>query len=370
MKIVILASYAPSLVNFRGALIRRLLDGGWDVVLVAPDIQVEMFHSAPFNLSEVTIFTVPMQRTGTNPVKDLLYILALYRLLKKLKAQAMLAYTVKPVVYGLIAAQLAGIRHRYALITGLGYAFTEGRSELFSTLVKKLYKFSLKKSEKVMFQNPDDRDFFYSLNILPKNFPSVVVNGSGVNISEFVPVPFPKAISFLLIARFLVEKGIREYIQAARLVKSRFPEVRFLLVGWIDDNPDAITDAELRGWVDEGVIEYLGRLVDVRPAISEASVYVLPSYREGTPRTVLEAMAMGRPVITTDAPGCRETVVHGKNGYLVPVKSSLDLADAMMQFVLYPDLLASMSTESRKIAEDKYDVNKINDYMISEMVGG
>ena len=171
----------------------------------------------------------------------------------------------------------------------------------------------------------------------------------------------------MLIARLLGDKGVREYVQAARIVKKTHSNITFYLVGWIDENPDAIHQEELDCWVSEGVISFEGKLTDVRPAIEKCSVYVLPSYREGTPRTVLEAMAMGRPIITTDAPGCRETVVDGDNGFLVPVKSVDALVKAMQKFIDDPDLIAKMAKHSREIAIEKYDVDKVNAVMLREM---
>jgi glycosyltransferase involved in cell wall biosynthesis len=170
-----------------------------------------------------------------------------------------------------------------------------------------------------------------------------------------------------LIARLLGDKGVREYAQAAALVKQRFPDVTFRLVGWIDDNPDAISQAELDAWIAAGSIEFMGKLSDVRPAIADSCVYVLPSYREGTPRTVLEAMAMGRAVITTDAPGCRETVVDGRNGFLVPVQDVSGLSESMIKLIENPEQVAAMGARSRQMAEEKYDVHKVNKAMLKEM---
>ena len=219
----------------------------------------------------------------------------------------------------------------------------------------------------MFFQNPDDEALFREFQLLPETVPSTVVNGSGVDVAEYSVAPLPDKPCFLLIARLLGDKGVREYAQAAQLVKAVYPEAVFRLVGWIDDNPDAITQRELDQWVGSGLLEFLGRLDDVRPAISDCSVYVLPSYREGTPRTVLEAMAMGRAVITTDAPGCRETVVDGDNGFLVPVKDVNALADAMIKMVATSGLAASMGERSRRIAEEKYDVHKVNAAMLEGM---
>jgi glycosyltransferase involved in cell wall biosynthesis len=256
------------------------------------------------------------------------------------------------------------------LVTGLGYAFTgeaSGKRGLLRKLIQKLYRFGLSKGHKVFFQNPDDQALFRQLDLLPVDIPSCVVNGSGVDVADYSVAPLRDEPSFLLIARLLGDKGVREYANAARKVKLQHPQVSFKLVGWIDDNPDAIGQHELDEWVNSGTLEFLGKLTDVRPAIAGSNVYVLPSYREGTPRTVLEAMAMGRPVITTDAPGCRETVVDGDNGFLVSVQSVDELVSAIIRFIEEPELTARMGQRSRQIAEETYDVHKVNEFMLSEM---
>jgi glycosyltransferase involved in cell wall biosynthesis len=234
-------------------------------------------------------------------------------------------------------------------------------------VLRQLYRASLRGVRAVFFQNPDDERVFRDLRLLRRDVRSVLVNGSGVDLQTFRPVPFPPMISFLMIARLLSLKGIHVYAKAAQIVRARHPGVPFRLVGWIDDTPDAIREEDLRSWVDHGTIEFLGKLDDVRPAIAAASVYVLPSYREGTPRTVLEAMAMGRPVVTTDAPGCRETVRHGCNGFLVPVGDSEALATALERFILSPGLITEMGQESRRMAVEKYDVHGVNKIMLNEM---
>jgi len=305
-----------------------------------------------------------------NPFQDLALLVSLQKLMREIGTDYVLAYTIKPVIYGSLAAWISGVNHRFALITGLGYAFTgeaTGLRKVLRTLIQQLYRFSLSRNRLVFFQNPDDEALFRQLSLLKSAIPSCVVNGSGVDVAEYTVAVLPETPSFLLIARLLGDKGVREYAQAAALVKERYPEVSFRLVGWVDDNPDAIDQAELDAWIAAGIIEFLGKLPDVRPAITDSSVYVLPSYREGTPRTVLEAMAMGRPVITTDAPGCRETVVDGDNGFLVPVKDVQALADAMIKMIDSPGLVAKMGERSRQIAETKYDVHRVNAAMLEGM---
>lgn len=378
MIIFIIASYPESLINFRGSLIKALLASGLAVHAAAPNLSSSSVYRRTLESWGVVVHDVPIRRTGTNPIVDLRALIALMALMRRLKPDVVLGYTVKPVIYGTLAAVFAGVPRRFALVTGLGYAFQQESSPGFSlrllirSLVRALYKISLKNAHVVFFQNPDDQALFLRQGILPPATRSVVVNGSGVDIHQYSLSPIPAgrtgpATTFLLIARLLGDKGVREYVQAARRMKARYPETVFRLVGWLDENPDAIHEQELQGWVAEGVVEYPGRLSDVRPAIADCTVYVLPSYREGTPRTVLEAMAMGRPIITTDAPGCRETVVDGDNGFLVPVKAVDELVSAMEKFVLFPELVGKMGNRSREIAESKYDVNAVNAVMLREM---
>jgi glycosyltransferase involved in cell wall biosynthesis len=193
-----------------------------------------------------------------------------------------------------------------------------------------------------------------------------LINGSGVDLEYFAPSPLPEQPVFLMIARLLGAKGVREYAAAALRIRSRRSGARFLLAGYRDGGPDCIRAAELDGWVSEG-LEYLGPLGDVRPAIRESSVYVLPSYREGTPRSVLEAMAMGRPIITADVPGCRETVVHGKNGLLVPPRDPESLAAAMESLIEQPGLRAEMGARSLELCRSKYDVDAVNTALLEHL---
>ncbi|WP_035234594.1 glycosyltransferase family 4 protein [Alcanivorax nanhaiticus] len=369
-RFLIIASYPDSLIGFRRDLIQEILDLGYEVHAAAPGISCDSLVDKKLISMGVSVHNIPMSRTGINPLKDLCSILMLCRVIKKTKSEYVLAYTVKPVIYGTLAAWFVGAQRRYSLITGLGYAFIgspSGLRRILRLFIQSLYRFSLAKSCIVFFQNPDDEALFRDRNLLDKSVPSCVVNGSGVDVSEYCVTPLPQRPVFLLIARLLGDKGVREYAAAAEHVRSIHPEAKFLLVGWIDDNPDAIKKSELDSWVENGTLEFLGKLSDVRPAIAQSSVYVLPSYREGTPRTVLEAMAMGRAVITTDAPGCRETVVDGDNGFLVPVQNAPALADAMISMIESPLRVVAMGKRSREIAEEKYDVHKVNAVMLKEM---
>ena len=377
MKYLIIASYPASILKFRGALIKALQDKGFEIHIAAPEFEVFPEEYESLTALGYVVHPIPMQRTGTNPLNDAKTLSALYLLMKKIKPSHVMGYTIKPVIYGSLAAKLARVPHRFALITGLGYAFQGADEQNYKKsnlqkIMHKLYSIALASTHKVFFQNPDDEALFKSMGIIKTNASTTVVNGSGVDISEYSVQPFATIDDiliprFLLIARLLGDKGIREYARAAKIIKDKYPQAQFDLVGWIDDNPDAIEQQELDSWINEGLFNFWGKLDDVKPAIAASSIYVLPSYREGTPRTVLEAMAMGRPIITTDAPGCRETVIDGYNGYLVPVKAVEELASAMESFIVNPELIIEMGKASRQLVEEKFDVNAVNQSMLEAM---
>ncbi len=366
MRFLLLAGFADSIINFRGALIQALLAAGCEVHVAAPNLSQVVDVADRLRAWGVQTHDVPLQRTGMNPLADLRALFALIALMRRIRPSYMLAYTIKPVVFGSLAAWLCRVPRRYVMITGLGYAFLRDQTWL-QIVVRGLYRLALARVNKVFFQNPDDVALFREQGVLAPATAHFIVNGSGIDVAQFAPTPLPDEACFLLIARLLGDKGVREYVQAARLIKQDYPAARFRLVGWIDHNPDAIAQAELDAWVEEGVVEFVGRLADVRPQIEACSVYVLPSYREGTPRTVLEAMAMARPIITTDAPGCRETVVDGENGVLVPVKSVSDLTKAMRRLIEAPSERVRMGLASRQRALLKYDVHQVNRDLLREM---
>ncbi len=371
-KILVIANSSSSLIGFRKPLLLALVEKGLVVHVAAPGLQQDEDATKELEQAGIITHNIPMERTGINPFADLKTLLALYKLMKKVQPEVTLGYTVKPVIYGTVAAWLAKVPRRYALITGLGYAFQESadnrKRKIIRSILQGLYRFALKRTDGVFFQNPDDEALFKEREILSPATLSYVVNGSGVDLQEYPETPIKsKSIRFLFIGRLLGDKGIREYLAAAKIIKERYPEVEIDIVGPLDINPDAIQKEELNEWIESGVINYHGRLNDVRPKIAACSVFVLPSYREGTPRSTLEAMAMGRAIITTDAPGCRETVVEGENGFLVPVQDAKSLAHAMERFIQQPELIKSMGKRSRAIAEERYDVNKVNAAMMQGM---
>ncbi len=369
--VFILASYGPSLVNFRGALIQELRDRGHAVHACAPDLLKEIATRGWLEGRGVTCHDATFSRAGLNPLQDLRAVVVLASLIGRVKPDVFLGYTIKPVIWGLLAARIARVPRLVALITGLGYAFTgnaTGKRAFIQRLARMLYGLALRGAHLVFFQNPDDRADFFRLNLLMRTTSVEVVNGSGIDLDYFPPTDLPEGqTQFLMIARLLGDKGVREYAAAAARIKTRFPQVGFHLVGGLDPNPDGIAREEVDEWHQSGHIIWHGALDDVRPAIADCHVFVLPSHREGTPRTILEAMSMQRPIITNDAPGCRETVESGVNGFLTPVLDMDSLVEAMEKFILEPSLARKMGAQSRRIAEDKYDVHKVNSHMINAM---
>ena len=360
-RVLIVGSFAPSLINFRGPLISAMIKGGHSIVAAAPAIEpsvAEALRSLGAEPRELQLSNV-----SQNPFSLLESYRALRALIREERPDVLLAYTIKPVIVGALAGRAEKVKTIVALITGAGYAFTSGRE--IKRLVSRvaaciLYWLALRRADVVIFQNPDDERLFRHLWLVPKHGATYVVNGSGIDLNHFSPVPLPSTVAFLMIARLLKDKGIREFAHAAKRLKAAHPRVPVILVGNLDPSPDSLNPTELQELIQCG-IDYRGHLNDVRPAIADCSVYVLPSfYREGTPRSVLEAMAMGRAIITTDSPGCRETVRKGENGFLVEPRDADSLYAAMMRFVEEPSLVQRMGLASRKLAEEKFDVRKVN----------
>lgn len=365
-----ISGQAFSIHNFRGSLIRELVEKGITVYALAPDFD-DVSRSAVTALGALPLDS-SLSRAGMNPIRDFFDTCRLSRQLAQLKLDATFAYFIKPTIYGSLAAWVAGVRNRFAMIEGAGYVFNEQQSQkirgrILRKIVIWLYSLALRHVHRVFLLNRDDRQLFTETGMVDAN-KVVLLNGIGVDLDFFsVRPPVIQPICFLMIARLLREKGVYEYVDAARIVKSSYPDVRFLLLGTVDVNPGSLSQTEIDEWVAENVIESPGHVSDVRPWLEQASVFVLPSYREGLPRSTQEAMAMGRPVITTDAVGCRDTVEEGINGFKVPVGNAKAIAEAMLVFIRQPDLIRSMGAMSRQMAEKNYDVKKINKLILSEM---
>jgi glycosyltransferase involved in cell wall biosynthesis len=349
-RVVVAANSAWNIVNLRAGLIRGLQARGFDVVVSAP------FEPAAEErlraLGGQRLF-VPVDRAGLNPVADL-KLLGQYRSqLASLRPDAFLGFTIKPNIYGCLAARLVGIP-AIANISGLGTVFIRGGP--LRALVSRLYRLALARAGVVFFQNPDDLALFVERGLVHSG-QARLLPGSGVDLDRFQVQPLPDGPPiFLLIARMLGDKGVREFVEAARALRAEWPDARFMLLGPLDPgNRTAIPGEDIERWASEGAVEYLGEGEDVRPVIAQATAIVLPSYREGLPRALLEGAASGRPLIATDVPGCREVVVDGVNGFLCEPRSSESLATAMRKLQgLQPSERAAMGLAGRRRVEERF----------------
>ena len=366
---------AWNLLNFRSGLIRALVAEGYVVVAVAPDDA----YSARLSELGCRFVPLPMDNQGTHPLRDLLLTFRFWRLLRRERPDVMLAYTVKPNVYGSLAAGLLGIPVMNN-IAGLGAVFIKGG--WLARLVRGLYRLALRRSAKVFFQNRDDRALFVDAGLV-KPEQTDLLPGSGIDLARFSAdekssmlsaKDFGRPFRFLLIARMLRDKGVVEYVAAAKQIRARWPNVECGLLGFLDvQNPAAISTEEMNAWLAEGDVRYLGVSDDVRLEIAQADCIVLPSYREGTPRTLLEAAAMAKPIITTDAVGCREVVDDGVNGYLCQVRDANHLAAKMHAMLgLSVAERVAMGQAGRKKMELQFDEKiVINKYLqvVDELIG-
>ena len=361
MKILIVASKSRSLINFRGPLLRKLRTLGHEVIALAPDPQDSVRDT--LESWEVEYHNYYLERTGVSFLRDFKSYYSLKKKIRSLKPDLVLSYTIKPVIYGSMAARAVGVNRIFAMVTGLGSAFDNKanfKSRCLSFITKRLYKKAINNIDGVIFQNPDDQKAFIQKKIVPPR-KTHRVYGSGIDLDYYTQARVvTEPLRFLFIGRLLKEKGVLDFIGAATKIRKKYPAVEFHLAGGVDSNPSAIKKTELDQWKKAGLIHYHGDVNDIREVIGISSVFVLPSYREGTPRTALESMAMGRPLIMADSPGCRETVAEGENGFLVPVKDPTTLAGAMEKFIKNPGLIVPMGKRSREIAEEKYDVRKVN----------
>lgn len=368
-RVAFVASYAPSLPLFRGALIREIVARGHPMLCAAPDFDAATQGQLRGWGAETR--SIPLARTGLNPLGDIAAFRALVRLFREWRPDTVMGYTPKPAVYASLAARKAGASRVVPMVTGLGYVYLEGggaKGALIRTLMNRLYARAFRASHGVIFHNADDARVLSGHGVMPSGLPVTVVRGSGVDLAHFAPRPLPPldgGVTFLMIARLARYKGVAEYCEAARILRREGDNARFLLVGPPESGPSGFPADELaaRG----GAVEWLGPRDDVREAIARSHVYVLPSYGEGMPRTVLEALATGRPVVTTDTRGCRETVREGVNGVLVPIRDAAALANAMRNMLEAPERLEAMGAESRKLAEAEFDVARVNAAMLKAL---
>jgi glycosyltransferase involved in cell wall biosynthesis len=369
-RVALIGGFGDLVVKLRGSLIRALRDAGHEVVVCVPPPSVEARAGVEAGLQALGARLVesPLDRTGTNFVAELAARSFYGDFMRRERPDAVLAYNPKPIFHAVPAARRAGVRHISAMVTGLGYAFTSTdlKARVLATVAMRLYRRALPMAGSVIFQNDDDRQFFEHLGLLAGVRDVHRIPGSGVDLAHFPHVPLEAAsgiTTFLFAGRLLRDKGLLDFVEAARALRSlRTDEstFRFRIAGMLDSNPSAVSAADLQQWTRGGMVEHLGRLEDVRPALAACTVFVLPSYREGMPMAILEAMATGRAVVTTDVPGCRETIVDGESGTLVPPGAPAALAVALEQFLEDRTLAARMGAAARVRAEREFDSRAVN----------
>ena len=365
-KILMIAPQTNSLVNFRGDLIKDIRKRGYDVTVVVPEDDYRGF----FEKNGVKVRLISLDKNSFSVFNTTNYYKCLRKIIEEEKPDKVFSYTIKPVIFGSLAAHKAGVKEIYSLICGLGMLFCSNslKVKMVRSGVGVLYKRALKYNTRVIFQNIDDVKEFVKRGYVQKK-QCCLVRGSGVNMKKFARNELPDGnVSFLMVSRVLKEKGVMEYLKAASIVKNRYPGVSFRYIGPIDKNKNALSLNAIKPYVEDGTVDYIAKTDDVAKYISQCHVFVLPSYyREGIPKTLLEATAMGRPIITTNTPGCRETVIEGENGLFVQVKRADDLAKKMIWMIKHRNKLQEMGDKSYELCLEKFTIEKINHRMMAIM---
>ena len=372
MKVMILSNQSRSMLNFWSVLIERLQAAGCEVSACAPKGDAQ---SADLLAKKgVRLLEYPLSRKGLNPFDDIQTFFALRRILRQERPDVLFSTTIKPVIYGSLAAKMEKIPKIFATITGLGYAFEADTplKKAVNMIGASLYRRALAGIDGVFFQNEDDLEVFRTSHILQPDARIFMARGTGVDTSRFAPAPLPPApLKFLLIGRLLEAKGLYEYAKAAETLKKKWPEASFQVLGQPESGRGSVPVEQLKEWQSQGILEYLGECRDVRPHIAASHVVVLPSWREGVPTALMEAMSMGRPCVASNAPGCREVVRNGENGFLFPVKDAAALAASMERLLEEPALLAPMGAAGRRIATAEFEAANVAEKIIDDMgIGG
>lgn len=360
MRVAIVLNTSWNIYNFRMGLIKRLIDEGHEVHAIAPkdDFSPKLLEAG------CAYHTIKMDSRGANPIKDAALIGELFLTYSRIKPDVILHFTIKPNIYGSIAASLLNIPV-VNNVCGLGTVFL--KKNIVSLIAEFLYKISFRTPQKVYFQNPHDKELFIHRNLIKKE-KTDILPGSGINLNHFVPQPQVRnnKFIFLMVSRLIYDKGVTEFIEAARLFQHEGLQAKFQILGAIDEqHKRGIKRDLIQSWIDEGVIEYLGTTEDVREYINAADCIVLPSYREGTPRTLLEAASSAKPIVTTDVPGCNNVVEHGFNGYLCRMKDVKDLAQKMMMIMSQEEkVLETFGNNGRQKMEKEFSETLVIDSYI------
>ncbi len=366
MKVLVISPKNKTVYNFRGDLIKAMIANGHEVYVIGP---TKDFMDEIMGLGITRFIEVPFVKDNISITGDLKYCNQVTKAVKEVAPDVVFTYNIKPNIYGSIAAARAGVKHIFPLVAGLGRIFASDsfKAKVIRFLVAFLYRYSFSKCEKVMFQNRDDLKKLVDLGYLPME-KTEHVDGSGVNMERFAYTKLPQENMFLMVGRIIKEKGVFEYCKAARIVKQKYPDARFILLGGYDRSMGAIKPEDIQEYIQDGSIEFPGETKDVVPFVKQCRYFVLPTYYcEGLPRTILEAMSIGRPVITTDWPGCRDAVIDGENGILVEPKNEEQLAEKIIELIKNPALVEQMSQRAQERCKTTYDVNVVNKKMLGIM---
>lgn len=372
MKVCIVTSYAASIISFRGSLIKQLIAKGHTVHVLAPDFTPDLETNLMALGAQCSSYY--LERTSLSPLSDLRTFLNLYKIFNVIRPDALLSYFIKPNIWAIISGRMARVPRRVLLVEGMGYSFTRQGNGKFNTkqkltiaLLLFLYRLSIASAHYTITLNTDDLQLLQRYCGLPPR-KAVSLGGIGVPLDEWKPhLPHLEPLVFTMIGRFLKEKGVIEYLEAASHVKSNHPNVKFQLVGYYDTSPGALSPKDLVSHNKTNAVQIILN-ADVPMILKSTSVFVLPSYREGVPRSSQEALAVGLPIITTDAPGCRETVIDSHNGFLIAPRNSEAIEIAMSRFIANPELIKSMGLASREIAEVRFDINVANSKLINALL--
>lgn len=364
-RVLFVSNTAFSLYNFRHGVMRALLDAGYQVIALAPHDN----YAEKLERMGVQYLESRMSPRGANPLEEISLFFRLFRQFRQLRPMAVFNYTIKPIVYGGLAARLVGVPS-VAVVTGLGYAFLH--RNWITRMARALLRLAFRFPREVWVINPDDGEALRQHRMVRQEQMKQLF-GEGVDLDHFRPAPWHDGaeVRFLLLARMLRDKGVMEFVEAARMLKPRHPQARFCLLGPVGvANPTAIGRETIDAWVSEGIVEYLGVTEEVRPHIAAADCVVLPSYREGVPRSLMEASAMARPIVTTDSPGCREVVEDGQTGYLCRVRDTLDLAHKLELLINLPrDARMAMGQRGNQLVKRKFDERRIIDIYLTCLAG-
>lgn len=355
-KIFIVGSFGESLLEFRGALIRELIKNNYEISLAIPFKTTPIESIRYLESIGVHLFNLKLERAKFTFFQDLHSMLQLILLFLRIQPKIAIFYTIKPIVLGTLAASICFVPNKIQMFTGLGHIFTSKRKSFSIRFARLLTRLSTRLSTKYIFQNKDDAKLLRDLNFFKDDSKIYISNGSGVDLNKYsYKKPTSKdTLNILMVSRIIEEKGIIEYIDAAKNITNSNLNIKFNLAGFFDENPTSIKEIEFNELTSFKNFNFLGKVANVTSILEETDIFVLPSYREGTPRSVLEAMAIGRPIITTNVPGCRETVIDGENGFLIDAKSSEQIIEKIQIYIDQPNLILKHGLQSRKIAESKY----------------